>query len=64
VLPFLDVVGGFDIVAYGFDFNDVPDEPTPCGPAGCRAPLIAGGATDTYMSGWLGAMVTLGGPKK
>jgi hypothetical protein len=64
LLPFLDVVGGGDIVAYGFDFNDGPDEPTPCGPAGCRAPLIAGGATDTYFSGWLGVMLTLGGPKK
>jgi hypothetical protein len=64
VLPFLDVVGGVDFMRYGFDFNGLPAEPTPCGPAGCRAPVIAGGATDTYISGWLGAMLTLGGPKK
>jgi hypothetical protein len=64
VLPFLDVVAGTDVVRYGFDFNGAPVEPTPCGPLGCRAPVIAGGATDTYISGWLGAMVTFGGPKK
>lgn len=64
VLPFLDVVGGTDVIRYGFDFNGMPVEPVPCAPRGCRAPVIAGGATDTYISGWLGAMVTLGGPKK
>jgi hypothetical protein len=64
VLPFLDVVGGVDVIRYGFDFNGLPVESIPCGPRGCRAPVIAGGATDTYISGWLGAMVTLGGPKK
>jgi hypothetical protein len=64
VLPFLDVVGGTDVIRYGFDFNGIPAEPTPCAPPGCRSPVIAGGATDTYVSGWLGAMITLGGPKK
>jgi hypothetical protein len=64
VLPFLDVVGGTDVIRYGFDFNGLPAEPTPCGPRGCRSPVIAGGASDTYISGWLGAMITLGGPKK
>lgn len=64
VLPFLDVVGGTDVIRYGFDFNGMPAEPLPCGPRGCRSPVIAGGATDTYISGWLGVMVTLGGPKK
>jgi hypothetical protein len=64
LLPYLDVVAGTDVVRYGFDFGGVPAEPTPCGPLGCRAPVVAGGATDTYISGWLGAMVTLGGPKK
>jgi hypothetical protein len=64
VLPFLDIVGGADFLSYGFDFSDLPAESTPCPPPGCRAPVIAGGATDRYLSGWLGAMLTLGGPKK
>lgn len=64
VVPFLDVVAGTDVTRYGFDFNDVPPETPPCGVRGCRAPVIAGGATDTYISGWLGVMLTLGGPKK
>jgi hypothetical protein len=62
--PFLDVVGGVDVIRYGFDFNGTPVDPLPCPPPGCRSPVIAGGATDTYISGWLGAMLTLGGPKK
>jgi len=62
-LPYLDVVGGADVLRYGFDFNGIPNE-NPCDPTlGCKAPVIAGGATDTYISGWLGVRVTLGGGK-
>jgi len=60
-LPFLDVVAGGDVIRYGFDFNGIPSE-TPCDPVlGCKAPVVAGGATDTYISGWVGVRVTLGG---
>lgn len=68
VLPFLDIVGGFDVVRYGFDFNDMPTT-TKSGAPGSSvsptdpllAPLLAGGATDTYISGRLGLSLTLGG---
>jgi hypothetical protein len=59
VLPFLSVVAGADVLRYGFDFNgmpECPDMPTP--PRRC---VVAGGARDTYLSGWLGAMVHLDG---
>lgn len=63
LLPYLDIVGGGDVLRYGFDFSGMPSE-SPCDPVlGCKAPLIAGGATDTYLSGWLGVRVTLGGGK-
>ncbi|HEY3498400.1 MAG TPA: hypothetical protein VGK73_27085 [Polyangiaceae bacterium] len=50
-LPWLSAVGGIDVVRYGFDFNNTP------------APnrVVAGGATDTYLSLWLGAMFHLDG---
>jgi hypothetical protein len=48
VLPWLTVTGGMDFVRYGFDFNNQPATPPPR--------IIAGGATDTYVSGWLAAM--------
>ncbi len=43
---FLELVGGGDFVGYGFDFNDLPTDPT-------LAPVLAGGATDRYWSGWI-----------
>lgn len=58
VLPFLSVVGGVDILRYGFDFNGMPDCPTVPAPRRC---VVAGGATDTYLSGWLGVMLHLDG---
>jgi hypothetical protein len=54
VTSFLDVVAGFDYVSYGFDFNNVPTDPT-------LAPLVAGGATDRYISGRLGVRFRIGG---
>ncbi|HVR18547.1 MAG TPA: hypothetical protein VMS65_02585, partial [Polyangiaceae bacterium] len=68
VLPFLDVVAGFDFVRYGFDFSDIPKDRPTCmttfDPTGCQK--VAAGASDTYISGWLGAMARFGGgdPKK
>ena len=43
-LSWLDAVAGFELVRYGFDFNNIPNE----------NPVIAGGATDTYLSAFLG----------
>jgi len=69
-LPFLGLVAGFDMIRYGFDFNDMPtgtvsgappENATPADPL--RAPMAAGGATDTYLTGRLGLVVTLGGSK-
>jgi hypothetical protein len=63
VLPFLDVVAGFDYLRYSFDFSAIPKDRPTCAstfdPPGCQK--VAGGATDTYISGWLGAMVHFGG---
>ncbi len=49
-LPWLTAAVGGDFVRYGFDFNNLPATPPPR--------VIAGGATDTYLSGWLGVMST------
>lgn len=49
ILKWLDVVLGLDVVRYGFDFNPVPTDNR----------VIAGGATDTYLSLWVGAMFHL-----
>jgi hypothetical protein len=69
-LPFLGVVAGFDVIRYGFDFNDMPTETKSGAPAEAatpadplKAPMLAGGATDTYITGRLGVQVTLGGAK-
>jgi hypothetical protein len=59
VLPFLGIVGGVDVLRYGFDFNNKPD--CPFEPYRC---VVAGGATDTYISGWLGVMLHLDGSAK
>lgn len=56
ILPLLSIVGGVDVLRYGFDFNGMPD----CKPDAVRC-VVAGGATDTYMSGWLGVMLHLDG---
>jgi hypothetical protein len=56
VLSFLSIVGGADFLRYGFDFNGMP----PCEFQERRC-VVAGGATDTYISGWLGVMFRLDG---
>jgi len=55
LLPWLMPAVGFDMVRYGFDFNNTPISP--------KQTVVAGGATDTYISGWVGAFATfdLGG---
>lgn len=58
LLPFLSVVGGVDVLRYGFDFNGIPDCPSM--PWAQRCP-VAGGATDTYLSGYIAAMFHLDG---
>ena len=63
VLPFLDVVVGFDYLRYGFDFSGIPKDLPTCAstfdPPGCQK--VAEGASDTYTSGWLGARLRFGG---
>lgn len=57
ILKFMDVAGGVDYIRYGFDFNNIPDT------AGLSSDLtsqkIAGGATDTFLSGWVGLIFHL-----
>jgi hypothetical protein len=50
ILPWLTPTLGVDLVRYGFDFNNTP---VPQNIYDQR--VVAGGATDTYLSGWLGA---------
>jgi hypothetical protein len=60
LLPFLDAVAGFDYVRYGFDFNGIPKgQPTCATTADPNCQKVAGGASDTYISGWLGMMFHL-----
>lgn len=51
IIPSLDVVAGFDYMRYGFDFNAIPDENV----------VVAGGATDQYLSGYVGLLFRLPG---
>jgi hypothetical protein len=46
LMHWLTVKGGADFTRYGFDFNNLPATPPPR--------VIAGGATDTYLSAWIG----------
>jgi hypothetical protein len=71
-LPYLGLVAGFDYVRYGFDFNAAPPG-TVSAPNGgvppsaedpLLTPMLAGGATDTYVSGRIGFVITLGGAPK
>ncbi len=54
VLKFMDIAAGADYIRYGFDFNNIPDD------AGLAtnptSQKIAGGATDTFLSGWAGVI--------
>jgi hypothetical protein len=53
----LDLVGGFDLVRYAFDFNPLPRPPA--GDPTKR--VIAGGGVDQYTSAWLGLRYSLPG---
>jgi hypothetical protein len=53
VLKFMDVAAGVDYIRYGFDFNAIPDDAGPTNPTSQK---IAGGATDTFLSGWAGVI--------
>ncbi|HEX6275157.1 MAG TPA: hypothetical protein VFZ53_19090 [Polyangiaceae bacterium] len=61
ILPFMDLAAGGDYIRYGFDFNNIPDD---AGLPGSTAQKIAGGATDTYLSGWFGVILHFGGKAK
>jgi hypothetical protein len=60
-LPFLSAVAGVDVLRYGFDFNGMPECPLPSNGEPPTRCVVAGGATDTYLSGWLGVMLHLDG---
>ena len=53
IIPSLDVVAGFDLMRYAFDFNPFPSNADP------NTNLIAGGGVDQYSSGWLGLRYSL-----
>ena len=52
ILKFMDIAGGVDYIRYGFDFNNIPDDAGM--PGNVTSQKIAGGATDTFLSGWAG----------
>ena len=51
VVPQWEVVCGLDLTRYAFDFNPIPANADPR--------YVAGGASDQYLSGWLGARFSL-----
>jgi len=51
IAPQFQIVGGFDVVRYAFDFNPIPDQANPT--------FVAGGGVDQYTSGWLGLRFNL-----
>jgi hypothetical protein len=51
ITPLVSVVGGVDLLRYAFDFNPVPP----------MNPVVAGGAVDQYISGWLALRLSIGG---
>ena len=61
VLSFMDIAVGVDYIRYGFDFNGLPDN---AGLPDSTATKIAGGAIDTYLSGWGGLIFHFDGKSK
>jgi hypothetical protein len=58
VAPGLDLLVGFDLTRYAFNFNPIPNNADPRTPK-----VIAGGGLDQYISGFLGARYSLAGQK-
>ena len=58
----VDLLVGFDIVQYAFNFNPIPSNLMPTSPP-TVGNVIAGGATDQYISGYLGLRYSLPGQK-
>jgi hypothetical protein len=52
LVSMLDLVAGFDWLRYSFDFNPVTQIVDPARPG--LASYVAGGATDEYLSGYIG----------
>jgi hypothetical protein len=63
ITDLLEIQVGFDFTRYGLNFNPVPTvaERTAMGLPAIPAARIAGGATDTFISGWLGLGVRFPG---
>lgn len=55
VTPVLEILIGGDFTRYGLDFNHIPtsEERTAQGLPPIPVARVAGGATDTYVSGWI-----------
>lgn len=53
VSPRLEVLVGFDVIRYAFDFNPIPANADPT--------YVAGGGVDQYTSGWLALRFSLSG---
>jgi hypothetical protein len=62
VAPSVDLLVGFDLTRYAFNFNPIPSSLNPNSNPGPNA-VIAGGATDQYISGFFGARYSLPGQK-
>lgn len=63
ITPVIEVMLGGDMTRYGFDFNHIPTvaERQATNQAPIPVARVAGGATDTYLSGWLGIGVRFPG---
>jgi hypothetical protein len=53
VSPRLEILAGFDVIRYAFDFNPIPANADPT--------YVAGGGVDQYSSGWLALRFSLSG---
>jgi hypothetical protein len=58
----VDVLVGFDVIRYAFNFNPIPNTLNPNSNPGPNT-VIAGGATDQFISGFLGVRYSLPGQK-
>ena len=63
ITPIFEILVGGDFTRYGFDFNHVPttEERSNQGLPPIPVARVAGGATDTYLSGWIALGVRFSG---
>lgn len=63
ITPIFEILVGGDFTRYGFDFNHIPttEERTAAGLPEIPVARVAGGATDTYLSGWIALGIRFSG---